>query len=53
MHVLFNALSDSTMAYSSALLKAIDAVLVDPLFSTGSAVAADALHTAKTERMVC
>ena len=41
------------MAYSSALLKAINAVLVDPSFSTGSAVAADALHTAKTLQEWC
>ena len=41
------------MAYSSALLKAIDAVLVDPSFSTGSAVAADALHAAKTLQEWC
>ena len=48
MHVLFNALSKiaGTMAaYSCPLFKAIEAVLVDPSFSTGSAVAADALHT--------
>ena len=51
VHVLFNALSKiaGTMAaYSCPLFKAIEAVLVDPSFSTGSAVAADALHAAKT-----
>jgi len=38
-------------AYSCALFKAIEAVLADPSFSTGFAVAADALHAAKTARM--
>ena len=41
------------MAYCSALFKAIDAVLVDPSFSTGSAVASDALRAAKTLQEWC
>ena len=41
------------MAYPSALFKAINAVLVDPSFSTGSAVAAYVLHAAKILQKWC
>ena len=41
------------MASSSALLKGIDAVLVDPSFFTGSVVAEDALQAAKLLKEWC
>ena len=41
------------MASSSALLKGIDAVLVDPSFFTGSVVAEDALQAAKLLKQWC
>ena len=41
------------MASSSALLKGIDAVLVDPSFFTGSVVAEDALQAVKLLKEWC
>ena len=41
------------MASSSALLKGIDAVLVDPSLFTGSVVAEDALYSAKLLKEWC
>ena len=41
------------MASSSALLKGIHAVLVDPSFFTGSVVAEDALQAAKLLKQWC